>query len=313
VKVAEDKVKTVRVVDAQFSPDDVKSILRYEAAQKLGLLDDVEVYKVLRVDLSHNSTSFVRGEVPLTREQLLESLGLTPTEPVETEGAAVAEEFAHGARPPQAPDLVLPDVAFTTYRLVTVTDVSDLRRQLDELEAQPGGKHSTVALRKVVEALESGLGPAVGDNQGVQLGSGAYAPESEVLPEVQVHDAGDYTLEDMVLEALQLVDFTRLVEERALSLLERDALSALLHNAVARLGVKPYSLPDERRRLVTYVAPEPVDETPVVPRRGPTTDCLETAREKVRELHERQFYQGVSLRAQDLAYLYALLGGEGEL
>lgn len=93
MKVTDD-VKNVRRVHVELSGSEVRRLICEEVADRLNADIDA-VVEHLRVDLSDgaSATTYVRGELPMTRDQLLESLGLTPTEPVETDGAAVAESL----------------------------------------------------------------------------------------------------------------------------------------------------------------------------------------------------------------------------
>jgi hypothetical protein len=93
VKVTDD-VKNVRRVHVELSAGEVRRLIYDKVADTLNADVDA-VVEHLRVDLSDgaSATTYVRGELPVSRDQLLESLGLTPTEPVETDGAAVAESL----------------------------------------------------------------------------------------------------------------------------------------------------------------------------------------------------------------------------
>lgn len=380
-------------VHVEFSGREVRDLLLDRVSEVLNL-DKTSVQTHLRVDLNDgvDSTTYVRGEVPLTREQLLESLGLTPTEPVETEGAAVAEEFAHPTWPPQAPDLILPEVALTTDDVNVVRDeggrlfgallrdeassvidrvvrtlrripvaVAEVRRHVDvlarvspdsvdvaatarvleeaarlsdgttppvghdlwplKLISEDDVESLVVAVRKIEADGHAGSrtyqrlvevlsrlrpGPAVGDNPGVQLGAGAYAPESEVLPEVQVartEDPATLTVDHVVNDLSQIL--YALVQAR------RSDLAPVTRTHVSSATALTEALRDLLAKYSGCVLTEGRD--PLVPRRGPTTDSVETAREKVKQMYECKTHHGQEVRAQDLAYLYTLLGGEGEL
>jgi len=220
VKVTDD-VKNVRRVHVELSAGEVRRLIYDKVADTLGADVDT-VVEHLRVDLSDgaSATTYVRGELPVSRDQLLESLGLTPTEPVETDGAAVAESLgdhvtgtsdvvetpetlaAFGAVAGD-PDQVArgPEYVLRVYHdlLSSLRDrpkaVGALRAELDDMaEVNPNSVRVSL-LRPIVEALERpwSPGPAVGDNPGVQLGAGEYAPQSEELPEVQVLSVEDAT------------------------------------------------------------------------------------------------------------------------
>lgn len=182
MKVVGDEVKNVRKINVQFEPNEIKQILILRATEQLGLPYDMQAAVGLHVDLSDNSMSYVRGEVPLSREQLLESLGLTPTEPVETDGAEIAEHLSD-----EEPAVEMTPVEQASERVQGLLkmlqtfpqNVGALRKQAESLARVDPYSMTAARLMRVVEALEGELG-----SPGVPLTADVRAPEpaADVTP-----------------------------------------------------------------------------------------------------------------------------------
>jgi hypothetical protein len=244
VIVRKDERRHTREVSVQFDRSEVSRLLVEQVSTNL-VVDRVAADEHLSVYFNDQHAATVSGSVPIARDELLESLGLTPTEPVETDGAALAEGLgdnvtgtsnvvetpetvaafnavagdpdqvlraerdqlvADNERAPawgaavsarlerireidwsltQSENVLRSEDVGVVLRGPTTSGLDDMERLARAtLEQYPDDPVAT-SLLKVVAALRRPW-PCVGDNPGVQVGTGEYAPQSEELPEVQV-------------------------------------------------------------------------------------------------------------------------------
>lgn len=307
------ETKSVHRVHVEFSGGQVREMLLDRVSEKLHLDRDA-VREHLRVDVTGEAsgTTYVRGEVPMTRDEQLAALGLTPTEPVETDGAAVAQDL--GDHVVGTSDVAETPETVAAFEALAGDPNQILSGESDDLASRPAYvgrvsaeevahfKHvaerslladptdpTALSLAKVVAALErpwpTGVSPQV----------------SEELPEVQV----DRPESPATLTVGHVLNDLQSLNGLLGQAYEADMPSATLEHAISHLALL-FSVLQKYKDCMLVEGGEPQRLVP----RPVSEDNLRQARLKLVELADGPRHELGRATATELHYVLSLLGGE---